>query len=148
MVRISKAVSAFFVAALLVFSTQAYAVPTDFSFTGTFAADDDVQFFGFTANGTSTVRLINNLFVGSGTILTGAAANMTTNLQTTAPGLADIDGYDYRLTAGSSARDAGSGPGLGDGFDLAPVYQYLHKRDRELRPTNGTIDIGAYEFLP
>jgi hypothetical protein len=73
---------------------------------------------------------------------------MTTNLQTTSPGLVDIDGYDYRLTAGSSARDAGSDPGLGNGFALAPTYQYLHKRDRELRPANGVIDIGAYEFAP
>jgi hypothetical protein len=101
-----------------------------------------------TASGTSTVRLINNLFVGNGSILTGASGNMTTNMQTTAPGIVDINGYDYRLTAGSPARDAGSNPGSGDGFDLLPAYQYLHKRDRELRMTNGVIDIGAYEFRP
>jgi len=101
-----------------------------------------------TASGTSVVRLINNLFVGDGTILTGASGDMTTNLRTTSPGLVDIDTYDYRLTSGSSARDAGSAPGMGNGIGLAPVYQYLHMGNRELRPTNGAIDIGAYEYVP
>src|SRR5262249_3020136 len=32
---------------------------TDFSFVGAFSADDDVQFFTFTADGTSSVRLIS-----------------------------------------------------------------------------------------
>jgi hypothetical protein len=98
------------------------------------------------ASGASLVSIINNLFVGNGTIVTGVAGSLTSNLQTTGPGLVDIDAYNYRLRAGSPARDAGSAPGTGNGFSLSPSYQYLHPRNREVRPTDGTIDIGAYEF--
>jgi hypothetical protein len=35
---------------------------------------------------------------------------------------------------------------MGSGFDLTPVYQYVHPITREARPVRGTIDIGAYEF--
>jgi len=110
--------------------------------------DDYGGTFVQAAGGTSLARLINNLFVGSGTVLSGVQGNMTTNLQTTAPGLVDIDTFDYRLRSSSPARDSGSAPGVGNGFDLSPVYQYLHRNNRESRPTNGSIDIGAYEYAP
>lgn len=40
------------------------AVPTDFSFTGNIADDDDVLFFNFTANGTSEVTLRSYSYAG------------------------------------------------------------------------------------
>jgi hypothetical protein len=110
--------------------------------------DDGGGQFIQAAGGTALVRLINNLCVGCGAILSGPSANMTSNLQTTAAGLVGIDTYDYRLTGVSPARDAGSAPGVGNVFDLTPVYQYVHERDRELRLQDGTIDVGAYEFSP
>lgn len=45
---------------------------TNFSFTGNFAQDDDVQFFTFTADGASTVRLISYGY-GGGTQANGHA---------------------------------------------------------------------------
>ncbi len=110
--------------------------------------DDFGGIFIQAAGGSSLVRTINNLFVGSGTVVSGITANATTNLQTTGPALVDIDSYDYRLTAASPARDSGSDPGSGDGFDMNPRFQYLHKSNEEERPADATIDIGAYEFTP
>jgi hypothetical protein len=100
------------------------------------------------ASGTSLVRMVNNLLVGSGSILSGVAGSMATNLQTSAPDLVDIDAYDYALTENSRARDNGSEPGQGDGVDLRPAYEYLHQSNRTSRTSNGVIDIGAYEYAP
>lgn len=45
-------------------SVGAYAAPTNFSFTGSFGGDADVQLFSFTADGASTVRLISHSYGG------------------------------------------------------------------------------------
>lgn len=90
-------------------------------------------------------RLINNIFCGPGTLLSGTATQ-TTNLVSNTPGLVNAAGYDYHLTTGSAAINAGSNPGTGGGFSLTPVYQYVHPLGREARPVNAATDIGAYEF--
>ena len=41
---------------------------------------------------------------------------------------------------------AGSDPGTGASVSLTPASQYVHPTNRQDRPINGTIDIGAYEF--
>jgi hypothetical protein len=51
----------------------------------------------------------------------------------------DLAGNDYRLAAGSAARNAGVGMFGGAG---APVVD----RDGGSRPAEGVFDIGAYEF--
>jgi hypothetical protein len=56
-------------------SAVATAVPANFSFAGTFTDDDDVQLFNFTANGTSTARLISYSYAG------GTQANGNTVLR-------------------------------------------------------------------
>ena len=33
------------------------------------------------------------------------------------------------------------------GYSLTPTQQYVHPRTYQARPTNGTIDIGAYEYV-
>ena len=104
-----------------------------------------------TANaGTKVIRLINNLFVGSGTEVTGANAVTTkiSNLNTPTPNFVNSVGYDYRLTATSPVINQGSDPGTLNGFDAWPVYQYVHPAKREVRPSNGVYDIGAYEYVP
>ncbi len=45
-------------------SFSAAAAPTNFSFAGSFSADDNVQLFNFTANGASAVRLISFSYGG------------------------------------------------------------------------------------
>ncbi|HEX9625691.1 MAG TPA: Ig-like domain-containing protein [Acidiferrobacterales bacterium] len=96
--------------------------------------------------GGTTAKIVNNIFSGNGMV--GGTGTMLNNLQDNSPGLVNIGGYDYRLTAGSLARDAGTDPGGANGYDLRPAYQYLHKANREARPSAGTMDIGAYEYAP
>jgi hypothetical protein len=61
----------------------------------------------------------------------------------------DRAGFDYRLTAGSPAINAGTDPGLVGGVSLVPTYQYRHTARRDKRTTaGGTIDVGAYEYAP
>lgn len=95
--------------------------------------------------GGSTATVRNNLFVGNGTPVSGTAAQFT-NLQTNQPNFVNIGSYDYRPTAATPGVDQGSTPGSGGVFDLTPVYQYLHRVDREPRPSRNGIDVGAYEF--
>jgi hypothetical protein len=49
---------------VIVASTAGWAAPMDFSFTGTFSADDEVQTFNFTANGASTITLRTYSYAG------------------------------------------------------------------------------------
>ena len=98
-------------------------------------------------SGPSTATLQNNLFVGSGTLVSGAATQVT-NLQTNTPNLVNRDAFDYRPTATTPGIDQGTAPGFGGAFDLTPTYQYVHPTNREVRPTRNAIDIGAYEYNP
>jgi hypothetical protein len=90
--------------------------------------------------GAPTARVQNTLFVGPGTTISGSATTAT-NLVTSTPGFANKAAYDYRLTSGSPAINAGSDPG-----SLAPTRQYVHPRSSEARPIVGARDVGAYEF--
>jgi hypothetical protein len=54
--------------------------------------------------------------------------------------------FDYHLTSTSPARNIGTDPGTAASFSLTPTTQYVHPTNRQDRPINGTIDIGAYEF--
>lgn len=58
----------------------------------------------------------------------------------------DTDNNTIVSYADSDAVDAGTSPGMADGFDLRPHYQYLHPVQRETRQDNVQIDIGAYEY--
>jgi hypothetical protein len=68
------------------------------------------------------------------------------NLQSNEPGFVDRVKYDYHLRAGSPAIDAGVDPGAANGFQLAPVAQYVHPAAEEPRPKVGKLDLGAYEY--
>jgi hypothetical protein len=94
-----------------------------------------------------TALVANNIFVGNGTTVVGAATHQTNLAVTTDPGFANMATYDYRLTAtATDAIDQGSDPGSSGGFDLTPVAHYVHSLASEIRPTVGALDIGAYEF--
>lgn len=95
--------------------------------------------------GVSIAKLINNLFVGPGTLLNGAGEQIT-NLTTSSPRFVNKDLFDYRLTNASPAINAGSSPGLANGVDLTPVYHYTHPLTAKVRPRDERIDIGAFEF--
>jgi hypothetical protein len=93
--------------------------------------------------------IANNIFVGPGGLSTGLPA--VSNLMTlTDPGLVSLGTFDYHLTDGSPAIDAGYNPGTSPtGMNLTPTSQYVHPTSTETRTTYGArIDIGAYEYNP
>ena len=91
----------------------------------------------------STNTIVNNLFIGPGTAVSG---NGNVHITSSDGGVVDRMGHDYRLAPGSAAIDAGISVGSGGGVNLNPTQQYLHPTQGETRPTNGTPDAGAYEF--
>ncbi len=91
--------------------------------------------------------LVNNLFVGPGTVVSGGnVLRMSNNLTTDTSALVDAASFDYHLAPGSMAIDMGIDPGSDGAMSLAPVLQYLHPRATEGRSAVGPIDVGAYEF--
>jgi hypothetical protein len=88
----------------------------------------------------------NNIFVGAGTLTNQTGAMLASNFSGN-PLFVNQATFDYHLTAGSPAIDAGTDPGSANGFSLTPVFDYVHPACGETRSTAGSaIDIGAYEF--
>jgi hypothetical protein len=88
----------------------------------------------------------NNIFVGPGTLTNQAGAVLANNFRGN-PLFVNQANYDYHLTAGSPAINAGTNPGSANGYSLTPVYEYVHPACGEGRITSGAaIDIGAYEY--
>jgi hypothetical protein len=90
--------------------------------------------------------LTNNLFVGPGTLTSGGVPTMLANVMTASPGFVDQAMFDYHLTAGSPAIDAGMDPGALAAMSLLPVQQYVQPLMVESRSPVGALDVGAYEF--
>ena len=89
----------------------------------------------------SAVRVINNLIVGSQTILTGPGEPLN-NLATDTPGFINAAHYDYRLTPLSPAIRNGVDPGNVGDFSLTLGFYYRHPLGAEPRP-KGALNIGA-----
>jgi hypothetical protein len=107
-----------------------------------------ISVFVFVQSGTTEAKIINNIFAGSGTKLSGTADTLTnmyipnvTNVK-----FKDTVNYDYHLLAGSPAIDFGSDPGTVNGFSLTPIAEYVHPTDSAARQIVNKIDAGAYEF--
>ena len=116
----------------------------------TFVNDRGSGTFVSVRGGTSG-KVVNNIFAGGGTSPGGSGSLLVNSniTSTTPPGLVDRANFDYRLTASSAARDAGTDPGTSaNGVSLIPTSQYVHPTRREDRPVSGAFDIGAYEFQP
>ena len=112
----------------------------------------DGRFLQF-SNATALVKLVNNLFLGPGTLMQGLTATLDTthNIRLTniaAAMLADPANYNYRLTAASPAVNAGVNPGSFNNIPLTALYSYLHPLGRTARWYSGSApDVGAYEHL-
>jgi len=120
----------------------------------------------------TSVHVINNIFVGGGNVLVGGGALKNNLLAAGAggsphieqplfrtgditetgtrfavdPGFLDMRGYDYRLTANSLAIGGGIDPGMVNNFSLAPAAEYVHPVRWRPIAGGGPIDIGAYQF--
>ena len=92
--------------------------------------------------GSPTARVLNNLFIGTGSAVSGTATQQS-NLVMDRSSLVDAARFDYHLKAGASAINAGTDPG----GDLSPRFQYVHPLSAESRQlVDGAWDVGAFEF--
>jgi hypothetical protein len=102
--------------------------------------------------GMDMYKAYNNIFAGSGTLLSGSATIIdtsknwhVTNIANT--GFVNAAGYDYHLTSGSQAINVGASAGTSNnGFSLTPGMEYAHPAGSVARVVLGIIDIGAHEF--
>ncbi|MBC7774841.1 MAG: T9SS type A sorting domain-containing protein, partial [Phycisphaerae bacterium] len=112
----------------------------------------DGRFMQF-SNATTLVKLVNNLFLGPGTLMQGTTAVLDTthNIRLTniaAAMLTDPANYNYRLLASSPCVNAGIDPGSFNNVPLTALYAYLHPLGRTARWYSGSApDVGAYEHL-
>jgi hypothetical protein len=113
----------------------------------TFVTDQPKSTFVQVQGSPTSVRLVNNIFIGDGRVLNGIGEE-SHNLKSNASVLRDKNNFDYRLTNNSPPIDAGIAPEAAAGFPLKPEYQYVHPAKSQERSTIGAIDIGAYEYLP
>jgi hypothetical protein len=81
----------------------------------------------------------------TGYALTGATEDGT-NISGSAPGFVDYANQDFHITTSSACKNAGMAipSALLPDFDV--TQQYVKHRSYEARPTDATIDIGAYEY--
>jgi len=103
--------------------------------------------FVYVSGSPSASILVNNLFIGPGAVLRGQGTQKT-NLATRNAHLVNQAAYDYHLSAGSPAIDAGTPPGTAAGYDLTPLYEYVHPmlKAKTRAVVGSAIDIGAYEY--
>ncbi|HET6225039.1 MAG TPA: T9SS type A sorting domain-containing protein [Bacteroidia bacterium] len=103
-------------------------------------------------SGTGVLKMVNNIFAGSGTLISGTATTLdtTSNFVSTgtAIGFVNASNYDYQLLANARVIGKGSNPGTAGSYPLTAVSEYVHNSNKRNRPVNGTIDIGAYEYAP
>ena len=116
-----------------------------FVINNTFDNDASSGIFISPALGAAPVVIKDNIFSGPGTITNQASAVQANNFSGNA-GFVNSAGYDYHLTSGSAAINAGADPGSNGTFSLSPAFQYMHPACAEGRTLVGTIDVGAYEF--
>lgn len=90
----------------------------------------------------TTAIIVNNIFVGRGTVLNGPG-DAKNNLTTDKALFVDPVNYDYRPRPGSKATKQAVDPGAGAGFSLRPVEEYVHKARSRPRPS--AADLGAFE---
>ncbi|MBI3502760.1 MAG: T9SS type A sorting domain-containing protein [Bacteroidetes bacterium] len=103
--------------------------------------------------GMDLYKAYNNIFAGPGTLLSGSATTIDTMknwVVTTIAncGFVNASNYDYHLTAGSGAINAGANAGTAsNGYNLTPALEYSHPANNIPRNISGVIDVGAHEYV-
>jgi hypothetical protein len=101
--------------------------------------------FIFVRDGTQVARLVNNLFAGGGSVLSGPGESIN-NATVARSVFVNAAAFDYRLRAGSAAIGSGIAPGSAHGVALRPVAEYAHKAGTRTRSASGKLDLGAIEY--
>ena len=104
---------------------------------------DSGTFLGL-ADGATDVHLMNNLLVGPGDLVAGAAAVRRANLRVGTAGFVDAAGFDFRLRKRSPAVNRGAAAPA----QKRPRYEYRHPLRYVERATVGRVDLGAFEYTP
>jgi len=143
---------------------------TLFAFNNTLVAGDGrIQFLSANASG-ATILAANNIFTGSDHVLgtVGGGTKGSNNwIQATAsippgfagtiqgnqPGFIDPLGRGYHLTATSDCWNKGLNvlrflDGTGAEHSGLPTLEYVSPLQNRARPSDGQIDLGAYEYRP
>ena len=93
---------------------------------------------------TVPVVVQNNIFYGSGTLVTQQNARMKSNF-TGQPKFVDMNSFNYKLSAGSGAIGGATNSGASpEGYSLTPAFQYVHPSCGETR--QNARDIGALAY--
>lgn len=101
------------------------------------------------AQGIGTLSIQNNIFTGTGNILSGSTESTVNNI--VEPIIANVfftdeSNYDYSILSNSPAVDAGVVVSDVNSFSLTPSVVYVHPANFALRAFDSGIDAGAYEF--
>ena len=141
---------------------------TLFAFNNTFIAGDGrIQFLSANATG-ATIISENNIFYGSGQLVgtVGGGVSGTNNwAQSSAtipasfgsttsgsdPAFVNRAARDLRLARNSTCRNVGLNvlsflDGIGASHSGVPTFEYLNHQQNRARPTDGQLDLGAYEY--
>ena len=85
-----------------------------------------------------------NSFAGAS--FTGTVNNDGTSVLGASPGFVDEPGQNYKLASGSACVNAGTFPAPAVFPNHDVLRQYVKHQSSEARPSDGSYDIGAYEF--
>ncbi len=99
--------------------------------------------------GTTVAQVFNNIFAGTGTVITGTTTAMSNNIEETNINnlmFVNEPNYNYAINAGSLAINGGIALGLVNSYSLIPDKAYQHPLFFTTRIISGAIDIGAYEY--
>ncbi|MEO6940368.1 MAG: hypothetical protein ABI444_09560 [Candidatus Kapaibacterium sp.] len=102
------------------------------------------------ATGTPLARVMNNIFAGAGTLISGTADTATNiySADTTFFHFQDVKQYDYRPSAQTPGMPYASTAGSTKGFALTPNDVYVHPLDSGKRGDLIPAGIGAYQTIP
>ena len=99
---------------------------------------------------TGVIDLTHNWFktgwVNAFVAYTGTINNDGSSLNGASPGFLDATNQNFQLASGSACINAGTAPNAAVFPDNDVVRQYFKHQSSEPRPSDGTDDIGAYEF--
>ena len=116
----------------------------------TFLNEDSVRgTFVSVADGVGTpVLMQNNIFSGTGSPSNQGNAIDRNNYRSLSPAFLNRGAFDLHPAGGTPMINAGAAPGgAASGVSLTPTAQYRFPVGTESRPSNGIIDIGAYEAI-